>query len=189
VAPDVTLRQTFRTSERGRSRGMSASQEHGPATGRGAIDQRTPSKPARRTGHAPWNRQRSNWRRDAPRMAVRRSNGTPGVPIDRGTPVPASFGNCVTHRVGRTSASGWGSRDASAKPGNRVEHPSSRVDAQGLRAARSPTDSRLSPACRPWPPRTARPCPRPSPCRPLSPPVRLRTAVHHLHTVTTVMTE
>ena len=189
MAPDVTLRHTFRTSERGRSRGMSASQEHGPATGRGAIDLTTPSKPARRTGHAPWNRQRSNWRRNASRMAVRRSSGTRGVPIDRGTLVPVSFGTLRDPQVGRTSASGWGSRDAPAKPGNRVEHPSSRVDAQGLRAGRSPTDSRLSPACRPWPPRTARPCPRPSPCRPPSPPVRLRTAVHRLHTVTTVMTE
>ncbi len=94
--------------------GMSASQEHGPATGRGAIDLTTPSKPARRTGLAPWNRQRSNWRRNASRMAVRRSNGTRGGPIDRGTLVPVSVGtlrdpqgrSSVSERVGRPRPAG-----------------------------------------------------------------------------------
>ena len=114
MAPDVTLRHTSRTSERGRPRGMSASQDHGPATGRGAIDLTTPSKPARRTGHAPRNRQRSNWRRNASRMAVPRSSGTRGVPIDRGTLVPVSVGTLrdpegrsyVSERVGQSGRAG-----------------------------------------------------------------------------------
>ncbi len=85
MAPDVTLRHTSRTSERGRPRGMSASQDHGPATGRGAIDLTTPSKPARRTGHAPWNRQRSDWRRNASGRAgeTRKSRGAPLVTCGR----------------------------------------------------------------------------------------------------------